>query len=229
MVTIKLDLHVHSIYSRDAGLAPKDIVEISVRKGLAGVAVTDHGTVKGGLKVKEVSPPGFIAIPGAEVKTSRGDLLVLFVEDEVKPGEPLEVIEKARELGGLVILPHPFDHARRATMKKAEEVARKVDAIEGFNSRCLSNYSNLRAVELAKALGKPTTGGSDAHFALELGRAFTLMDEAERLEDVREAILKGEVWVEGRLSPPYVHLMSRVRKTWMSLTSSLSSRGAEDP
>jgi len=208
---VKLDLHVHTAYSHDAGLRPEQVVKEALRRGLSGVAVTDHGTVKGGLAVKKLSPPGFMVIPGVEVKTTKGDLLVLFVEDEVRPGEPLEVVDRARELGGLVVLPHPFDHARRSTLKEVEELARRVDAVEAFNSRCLSIESNFKAQRLAKELGKPVTAGSDAHFALELGRAYTLV-EANGLEEAKEAILKGRAVIKGELSPPYVHLMSRMVK-----------------
>ncbi|RLF14467.1 MAG: metal-dependent phosphoesterase [Thermoprotei archaeon] len=208
---LKLDLHVHTAYSLDAGLKPEDVAREALKRGLNGVAVTDHGTVKGGLVVRKLSPEEFLVIPGVEVKTTEGDLLALFVEEEVKPGDPLEVAERIRELGGIVVLPHPYDYARRSTIRGVERLARIVDAVEVFNSRCLSMHSNLRAAELARAKGKPVTAGSDAHFALELGRAMVLV-EAEGLDGVREAILKGDVKVEGRLSPPYVHLMSRLVK-----------------
>ncbi|PCN50245.1 metal-dependent phosphoesterase [Candidatus Geothermarchaeota archaeon ex4572_27] len=208
---LRLDLHVHTAFSLDAGLRPEDVAREAIRRGLSGVAVTDHGTVRGGLEARRHAPQGFIVIPGVEVRTDEGDLLALFVEEEVEPGGFMEVVDRVRGMGGIAVLPHPYDSSRRSTVGRVEELAREVDAIEAFNSRCLSMEANERAARLATSLGKPVTAGSDAHFALELGRAVVLV-EASDVEEVRKAILRGEVRVEGRLSPPYVHLMSRLIK-----------------
>ncbi|MEM4700286.1 MAG: PHP domain-containing protein, partial [Candidatus Nezhaarchaeales archaeon] len=172
----RLDLHVHSVYSVDARLRPEDIIKEALKRGLDGVAVTDHGTVKGGLAVRRLSPPGFIAIPGVEAKTSRGELLILFIEEEVRSRDPLEVIDEAREAGGLVVLPHPFDWMRGSKLEGLEELVEKVDAIEVFNSRCPLLRLNIRAQRLAKSLNKPSTAGSDAHFSMEVGKAWTVVE-----------------------------------------------------
>ena len=47
------DLHIHSKYSYDGILEPKDIVKIAIKKGLDGIAITDHNTVKGALEAKK--------------------------------------------------------------------------------------------------------------------------------------------------------------------------------
>ncbi|MCX8204830.1 MAG: PHP domain-containing protein [Candidatus Nezhaarchaeota archaeon] len=203
----KLDLHVHSSYSIDAKLRPEALVREALRRGLSGVAVTDHGTVEGGLEVKRLSPPGFIAIPGVEAKTLRGELLILFIEEEVRSQNPLEVIDKAKEAGGLIVLPHPFDWIRRSRLRGDEELVKKVDAIEVLNSRCPLMKLNAKAQQLARSLGKPFTAGSDAHFAMELGRAWVAV-EASSAEDVRKAILRRQVKIGGGRAPLYVHLMS---------------------
>lgn len=211
------DLHVHSSYSTDAGLRPEDIVRKAVRRGLSGVAVTDHGTVRGGLAVRRLSPPDFIAIPGAEVRTARGELLVMFIEEEVRSRDLVEVIDEVRGAGGLVVLPHPFDWMRRLRIREVEEVAGKVDAIEVLNARCPSARANAMAWQLARRLSKPFTAGSDAHFAVELGRAQTIV-EASSEEEVRKAILSGHTKVSGGTSPPYVHLMSWAVKVARAVT-----------
>ena len=46
---IKLDLHVHSQYSEDGAGSPKDIIKSLKKKGLNGVAITDHNNIEGGL------------------------------------------------------------------------------------------------------------------------------------------------------------------------------------
>jgi len=45
---VKFDLHIHSKYSQDGILEPKAIVDIAASKGLKGIAITDHNTIKGG-------------------------------------------------------------------------------------------------------------------------------------------------------------------------------------
>lgn len=208
---VRLDLHVHSLYSVDAKLRPEDIIKEALKRGLDGVAVTDHGTAKGGLAVKRLSPPGFIAIPGVEARTSRGELLILFIEEEVRSQDPLEVIDEAKEAGGLVVLPHPFDWVRGVGSEEVEELVERVDAVEVFNSRCPLMRMNIKAQQLAKSLNKPSTAGSDAHFSMEVGRAWTVV-EADSAEGVREAILRGQTETGGKRSPLYVHLMSWLAK-----------------
>ena len=47
---MKFDLHVHSKYSSDGVLDPENIVRIARKRGLAGIAVTDHNTIRGGIE-----------------------------------------------------------------------------------------------------------------------------------------------------------------------------------
>ena len=47
---LKLDLHIHSQYSEDAIGSPEEIIKSLQKKGLQGMAITDHNTVEGGLK-----------------------------------------------------------------------------------------------------------------------------------------------------------------------------------
>ena len=51
---LKLDLHIHSQYSEDATGSPKDIIKILKKKGLQGMAITDHNTIEGSLKSLQI-------------------------------------------------------------------------------------------------------------------------------------------------------------------------------
>ena len=64
---IKLDLHVHSQYSEDATGSPKEIIKSLKKKGIHGVAFTDHNTVDGGLKALKIAPKDFIVISGINI------------------------------------------------------------------------------------------------------------------------------------------------------------------
>jgi len=43
---MKYDLHIHSKYSSDGVLGLEKIVKIAMKRGLDGIAITDHDTIK---------------------------------------------------------------------------------------------------------------------------------------------------------------------------------------
>ncbi|MEM3466662.1 MAG: PHP domain-containing protein [Candidatus Jordarchaeales archaeon] len=196
------DLHVHTYCSRhpvwgnDAVSSPKEVVEEAARKGLDGVAITDHNTTKGGLLGLRVAKSnGVVVIPGVEISSVRGDILVLGLMEklEFKPKrmDVGEVIELAREAGGVVVLPHPYRRSKPPTFVREF----RVDALEGFNART-SKRLNEKAKRLAKAEGIPVVAGSDAHTLNEIGNGVTgTTADDRRLEDVLEAISKGKVTI----------------------------------
>ncbi|MDH7507490.1 MAG: PHP domain-containing protein, partial [Candidatus Thermoplasmatota archaeon] len=80
---MKLDLHIHSQYSEDGIGSPKEIIKILQKKGLQGMAITDHNNVQGGLQAKKVAPKDFIVIPGVEISTSNGHIIALDVKENI--------------------------------------------------------------------------------------------------------------------------------------------------
>lgn len=201
------DLHVHSYKSRDSLLKPRDIITTAVKRSVNCVAVTDHNTVKGGLElVKEARGlKDFIAIPGVEVKTDVGDVILLFVSEEVRVERFEELLDHAKSIDAITILAHPY---RKHVM--VEESARKVQVIEVLNARSFKS-ANLKASSLASKLNKPIMAGSDAHMAFEIGKAVTIM-EGSSDDDIRRRLLKGEVRIFGSESSPLVHLLSFASK-----------------
>lgn len=142
-----------------------------MRRGLSGIAITDHNTISGGLEVKKVNKDRkFTVIVGSEIQTEVGDIIGLFLNEEIKTRNSVEVIEEIKDQGGYVILPHPY-----RGHKLNKNVITKSDAIEIFNGRSTYEENNL-ALELAKKLDKPVTVGSDAHFACEIGKSFLNTD-----------------------------------------------------
>ena len=70
-----LELHIHSRFSYDSLLSPEKIVKAAEKKGMDGIAITDHNTIEGGLKAQSANKNGSIAvIVGSEVNTDAGDL-----------------------------------------------------------------------------------------------------------------------------------------------------------
>ena len=203
-MTLNFDLHIHSIYSRDAILKPERIIKIAKKKGLSGIAVTDHDTIKGALKTKSVAFDNFMVIVGAEVQTDKGEIIGLFLNDEIKSRIFVEVIDEIKDQDGITVLPHPY----RNRLSNPRDLLEKVDLIEGLNART-SKELNYRAQSLAKNFGLPITAGSDAHTPFEIGRAQTIIQGREAIfDDIKDYLLKGEVAIIGKESPYYLQWLS---------------------
>ena len=193
------DFHVHTHHSIDSAINPYRITNLAKRSGLKGLAITDHDTIKGGLDVLQHAGSDLHVIVGSEIRTDMGEMIGLFLNEEVKSTDPLEVIDIVKSQDGLTILPHPFrtNIFRRSNTTIATEIAEKVDAIEVINART-SISSNEKAFLLAKKLNKPMIAGSDAHFHSEMGHARTLLPLCNNDEELKRAILEGRTIVEGK-------------------------------
>ncbi len=206
----KVDLHLHTSFSYDGLCSPARVVELSRARGLSKIAVTDHNTVAGALEARKLAPE--LVIVGEEVRTRRGELLALFIEEEIPPDlDPLETIRLIREQGGIVGIPHPFDRIRREAMGPyALEIIEEVDFIEGFNARTVLQADNAEAMRIAAERGIPASAGSDAHTPWEIGTAWVEMDPFGGEKEFLEALRRGRIG--GRKSPLWVHVFSTLAK-----------------
>ncbi|MEI6457076.1 MAG: PHP domain-containing protein [bacterium] len=158
------DFHIHSKYSHDSLMSPECIVKRAKKVGLTCIAITDHGTIAGGVEGKKVAGRyGVEVIVGAEIKTDCGDIIGLNLNQEIVGTTWQEVIRAIQSQGGIVVLPHPYhDH------DSVKEITRAVDFIECWNSRCTPE-ENTNAESLAVSSGKKRIYGSDAHSVSEIG------------------------------------------------------------
>lgn len=214
-----IDSHIHSVYSGHAGLKIEQIVSYCKKHSIVP-ALTDHNSGKGWNSFKKKAKnAGLPFILGEEIKVFKegeylGELLCLFMQKEIKPGEINEVLDKLREQDALVSLAHPFDLLRRplfSAFKYIEEYCERVDAVEVFNSRCMLNRFNENALEFGEEKDMPFTAGSDAHFLIELGNT-VLKTKANSLEEARENILKKKCSFKGCLSPKRIQLYTQLAK-----------------
>ncbi len=176
---MKIDLHIHSVYSKDSSMELEEIVKRAKAKGLDGVAITDHGTARGALKARKLSSEDFVVIAGAEIRTDRGEVLGYFLQEEIKSREFFEVVDEIRAQGGFVAVPHPFDIFRIYRLRGLEELHTYVDAVEVFNSRCAMQGANRKALHFALEHGLKFTAGSDAHTYAEIGSAGVVVESVE--------------------------------------------------
>ncbi|MEM2281045.1 MAG: PHP domain-containing protein [Candidatus Bathyarchaeia archaeon] len=184
---IRADLHVHTSFSSDASISPKKLVDMLViHPFIKAVAVTDHNTVRGYFKVRELASPynDILIIPGIEVSTVEGDIIILGVAEEPSQSWTIEdVIDFAHDRGGLVVAAHPY------RIYGLGDSARKypIDAVEVLNGSC-PRQLNLLAEKLARAMGLPGVAGSDAHRIEELWTVYTEIQASTDLDDILKAI-----------------------------------------
>jgi predicted metal-dependent phosphoesterase TrpH len=206
--SVRADLHNHSHFSPDSILSPRDIVRRARSVGLTHIAVTDHNTVRGGLEARELAD-GVEVIIGEEVRSSEGEILGLFIEKDIPRGlSGAETIARIKEQGGIVGIPHPFDHLRLALREDAILAnIQEIDFLEVLNSRIVFPSHNKRAEEFARRHGLPPSAASDAHSPREVGRSYVDMPAFNGPENFLESLRSGVV--RGRLSSPLIHLVSR--------------------
>lgn len=176
---MKIDFHVHTIYSKDSVTKLEDIARKSKKTGIIP-AITDHNSIAANEKMRKITNE---FIPGEEVHTAHGDVIGLYVEEELPKGiDGYEAIDRIRGQGGVVYLPHMFDMTRAG----APELGEKADIIEVLNGRAFEKYNKL-AREFAEKNKKLMGAGSDAHFLFEFGRVYTEVEEFE-LQNPKELL-----------------------------------------
>jgi len=212
-------MHMHTYYSRHGNLKIKDIFSTYSKKGIIP-AITEHNTSKPWQEAEQYSRKYSLPfIKGEEIKVYHegslvGELLGLFMNEEVKPGNIFEVIDSLKEQHALISVAHPYDILRKPLFKgftMLEQIKDKVDAIEIFNSRCLLSSANKKAERFAMQNSLAFTAGTDSHFSCELGNAFLIVD-ASTLEEARKKILKKQCSYWGRKSSLKAHLYTRLAK-----------------
>ena len=211
-MTMRFDLHVHSVYSRDSRSPIDSILAHAVDIGLDGIAICDHDTVKGGIagvrRARELGLP-LIVIPGVEVTTTKGHVIALGVREDIPSKKtPQETIARIRKLGGVVVIPHPF---KRLSHGIGDFSGLDVDAVEIFNSRFITGEANRKAERMAREMGVPEVAGSDAHSVPMIGYAVTEIDAKRDTTSVLEAICDGRTRVHGRRTPPRIFAAQMAR------------------
>ncbi len=205
-----IDFHVHSDDSYDGHEPVELILEHAADIELDGVVITDHDEIEESLRAAELAPEyGLVGIPGVEVSTHHGHLLAIGVEKRPNPGMPfMETVERVREMGGIAIVPHPFQRSRHGVRKRRIKDA---DAIEVYNSMVFTGYRNRRARTFAKNREYPKIGASDAHYLPNVGKAYTeILVEPEASaatkadidgDELVDAILEGRTKIRGKRTP----------------------------
>lgn len=198
---LKCDLHVHTNYSRDGESSVEEIIRMAERRGLDVIAITDHDTVEGA-KYAQTIETKLLVIPGIEISTKSGHLIALGINEPVPAGlDFFESVDRAREMGAFLILPHPYHKFRHGVAIKLKNAIEAVDAVESFNSRYIIGSANKKAEKKARHFGKPCVAGSDAHNARFVGYGVTVVDSEKDMKLIFEAISAGRSGIIGKMTP----------------------------
>jgi predicted metal-dependent phosphoesterase TrpH len=210
----KADFHIHSCYSMDCTTSLEEIIRTCQKKGLNCIALADHGSIEGALKMQDLAP--FRVIIAEEILTTEGEIMGMFLKRKVPSGLSMkESIGLIKEQGGLLCAQHPYDKIRPDSLKSdvMDRIASEVDLVEVFNARNPLKNSSVLASEFAREHGLPGCAGSDAHSALEIGNAYMEMPEFKGKGDFLKALRQGKI--NGKYTGPlnrFSGLIARLKK-----------------
>lgn len=216
---LRVDFHTHTIYSKDSLTKPEKLIAACKRKKIDRVMITDHNTIAGARRAKELDPERVII--GEEIMTTGGEILAAYVTEEIPAGlPPMAVIQRLREQGAFISVSHPFDKHRNGHWQTKDLIAilPYIDAIEIFNARCMLPQCNFQAQKFAQEHHLMGTYGSDAHTVFELGRGSLLLPNFDDAASLREA-LQHAVVPPILLSTPLIHFSSRYAVWYKEITA----------
>ncbi len=176
----RIDLHVHSKYSGDNISEPEESVLRAIELKLDGIAFTEHYSFEASEPVERLKEKYWDAIRifrGVEFSSADGHCLIFGVNTDALPLKhaPVEdVIKIVTEAGGVVIPSHPYRIGN--SLGDIIHRLKGIYAVEGYNG-CNMHAYNAKAVETARSLSLPYTGGSDAHAPEEVGMCYTEFED----------------------------------------------------
>lgn len=185
-------MHIHTTYSPDASINPKTIVhQLYAHPYIKAVAITDHNTTKGYHKVRKLASAyeDILIIPGIEISTTEGDIIILGVtEPPPKPWTPENIINYTKQQNGIAIAAHPYRAYGLGDQAKNYDF----DAIETLNG-ISTPQTNKMAQKLAKTMNLPGVAGSDAHRVDEMWTVCTEVQASLDIDEILTTIKKGLV------------------------------------
>lgn len=200
----KLDIHVHTTNSGDSCIKLETIPEILDKKGLDGLAITDHDKItKYDIKEK-------IVLQGAEISTINGHLIALNIKKNINSGMSMgRTINEVHSQGGVAIIAHPYSFPQNCNLKNLNI---RPDGIEVLNARVMfCNISTSLSKRMAIKLSVPMTGGSDSHIPDTVGDSYTIVEaESDSIDDIIDAFRMGRITFSGNCSSLRKRIKSRI-------------------
>jgi predicted metal-dependent phosphoesterase TrpH/glycosyltransferase involved in cell wall biosynthesis len=193
---ILADLHMHTDHSHDCAVPVADLLDYAEAQGLGAIAITDHNVFAGAQEAVQLARRrDLVVIPGEEIKTEKGEVIGLFLDEKIERGLPMaDTIAAIREQGGVVYLPHPFD--RLHTIPDAPTLHRhlpEIDVFEVYNARLLFEGFNDEALRYARKYNLTMGAGSDAHVLQGVGTGLVRMRAFENAAEFLISLRSAEI------------------------------------
>ena len=200
---------MHSNYSKDSLITPKELVFYAKKRGLDAVAVTDHNQIEGSLKIAKETD--FLIIPGMEVSSADGHIVALNLQELIPRGlSAKETVDRIHQAGGIAIAVHPYAWLKGSLTRHIEEA--QFDAIETLNASAFPFGLNKRkATAAAQKLKLPQVAGTDAHFGPTIGYGYTALDCEPNVDSIAKAIVNGKCQACGQKVPLTLTLQRQYR------------------
>lgn len=181
------DLHVHSTVS-DGTLTPEEIVELAIRKGLAGISITDHDAIDGiDMALEAINGRNLELVPGIEFST------------KFMGSENLEEIH---------VLGYFIDYKSRIL---ADLLAEMVHSRRSRAVRILKNLENagirIPLSEVEKAAGNDLIGRPHVADVL-VARGYV----ANRTEAFKNFLTKGKPGFSERYKPEFSEIVKLIKE-----------------
>ena len=143
----KVDLHTHSVASKDGGITPEQYADLLKSETVDIIAITDHDRIDFALGMRDALGKNRIIV-GEEISTTDGEIIGLYLEKNIEPGlSAKETIKQIKKQGGLVYIPHPFEKVRHGLeLETLEEIKNDIDIIESFNGRAFGRNNGPKTV-----------------------------------------------------------------------------------
>jgi predicted metal-dependent phosphoesterase TrpH len=205
---IRADLHVHTTYSKDSMITPKDLIYYAKKRGLNAVAVTDHNFLEGAYKIAQETD--FLIIPGMEVSSADGHIVALNVHELIPRGfSAVETVERIHKAGGVAIACHPYVYFKGCLR---ENVCEAFDAIEVINARAFPFKNSVeKAEDAAQRLKLSRVAGTDAHYGPQIGYGYTEIEAEEpTVEAIAKAIVEGKCTPHGEQVPVFLNIQQQI-------------------
>jgi predicted metal-dependent phosphoesterase TrpH len=217
---ITADLHVHTIYSNDSLITPKDLVYYAKKRGLNACAVTDHNSLDGAYKIAKETD--FLIIPGMEVSSADGHIVALNVHELIPRGlNAVDTVELIHKAGGVAIACHPYVYFKGCLQGN---VCEAFDAIEVINARAFPFKNSVKkAEEAAERLKLSRVAGTDAHYGPQIGYGYTEIEVSEpTVEAIAKSIVDGNCSAHGQQVPVILNAQQqllRIRRMVMKFSN----------
>ena len=181
-----IDLHTHTKpWSGDSELEFPELIQQAKQAGLDAICLTEHDWFWDKNTLAKLSQEhDFLILPGVEISTEEGHILVFGVDKYSSGMYRAEYLKRiVDEAAGFMLLTHPYrghlhtgDDLQAAVEQYCQEpIFQLLDTIEVLNGRS-SEREKKFSQELCRKLNLKGVGSSDAHSSANISSCATLFE-----------------------------------------------------